>query len=75
MQYDELTIERAGGTNKIIVFNRAIMLFKTNEEFFVRFHRVACLIDDTGRPNKRLQQAAGLPGEVDNIRELRPRRR
>jgi hypothetical protein len=51
MQYDELTLEHAGGTDTMIVFNRAIMLFKTNEEFFVRFHRVACLIDDIGRPN------------------------
>jgi hypothetical protein len=59
MQYDELTIDRAGGTDTIMVFNRAIMLFKTNDDFFVRFHRVACLIDDLRRPNNRLHPAAG----------------
>jgi hypothetical protein len=33
MQYDELTVEHAGGSDTIIVFNRAIMLFNTNEGF------------------------------------------
>lgn len=45
IQYDELTIEHARGTHRIVVYNRAIMLFHTNETIYVRVHRVAGLID------------------------------
>ena len=75
MQYDELTIEHVSGTDTMVVFNRAIMLLHTNDDFFARFHRVACLIDDIGRPNKRLQQAVGPSGAVGKIHGRQPRRR
>lgn len=75
IQYDELTIEQDGGADTMIVFNRAIMLFKTTDEFFVRFHRVACLIDKLASPDQRLQRAPGPSGDSDNVLELRPRRR
>jgi hypothetical protein len=40
LEYDELTIEHAGGTTRIGLFNRGIMLFTTNEEFYRQVHRV-----------------------------------
>ncbi len=40
LEYDELTIEHAGGTIKIGLYNRGIMLLTTNEEFYKRVHRV-----------------------------------
>jgi len=45
LQYDELVIEHAGGTTKITLYNRAIMLFSTDEEFYKQVHRVCCAID------------------------------
>ncbi len=46
LEYDELTIEHAGGTTKIGLFNRGIMLLTTNEEFYKRVHRVCETIRD-----------------------------
>ena len=40
LEYDELTIEHAGGTTRIGLFNRGIMLLTTNEKFYKRVHRV-----------------------------------
>jgi len=40
LEYDELTIEHAGGTTKIELYNRGIMLLTTDEEFYKRVHRV-----------------------------------
>ncbi len=45
LQYDELIIEHADGTTKIALYNRAIMLFTTTEEFYKQVHRVCCAID------------------------------
>ena len=45
LQYDELIIEHADGTTKIALYNRAIMLFTTDEEFYQQVHRVCCAID------------------------------
>ncbi len=45
LQYDELVIEHAGGTTKITLYNRAIILFSTDEEFYKQVHRVCCAID------------------------------
>ncbi len=45
LQYDELIIEHAGGTTKIDLYNRAIMLFTTEEELYKQVHCVCCAID------------------------------
>jgi hypothetical protein len=39
LEYDELTIEHAGGTTRIALYNRGIMLLTTNDEFHKRVHR------------------------------------
>ena len=46
LEYDELVIEHAGGTTRIGLFNRGIMLLITNEEFYERVHRVCETIRD-----------------------------
>ncbi len=45
LQVDRLFLEHGGGSTSIEVYNRAIMLFVTNEEFFLQVHRVCCAID------------------------------
>jgi len=45
LQIDRLDIEHPGGPTRITLYNRAIMLFTTNEKFYVRVHRVCCAID------------------------------
>ncbi|MBI2998034.1 MAG: hypothetical protein HYY46_06200 [Deltaproteobacteria bacterium] len=45
LQYDELVIEHAGGAKRIALYNRAIMLFTTEEEFYKQIHRVCCAIE------------------------------
>ena len=45
MQVDELTVEYDDQTVEITVYNRAIMLFKTNEDIYPRVHRVCCQIE------------------------------
>ena len=57
IQFDELLIEHAAGTVTIRVFNRAIMLLHTNDELYVRFHRVYSLLaprssENLGRGHK-----------------------
>ena len=47
LEYDELTIEHAGGTTRIALYNRGIMLLTTNEEFYKRVHRVCGTIEQT----------------------------
>ncbi len=44
LQYAELVIEHAAGTTRIALYNRAIMLFSTDEEFYKQVHRVCCAI-------------------------------
>ena len=46
VQYDYLKIEYEGGTVEITVYNRAIMLFMTDDEIYRRIHRLCCRIDD-----------------------------
>ncbi len=45
LQIDQLEIEHPGGPTKITLYNRAIMLFATNNKFYVQMHRVCCAID------------------------------
>lgn len=45
IQIDLLEIEHPGGPTRITLYNRAIMLFATNDELFVQIHRVCCAID------------------------------
>jgi hypothetical protein len=52
LQYDELTIEHGGRTDTMVVFNRAIMLLSTDDDFLRRFHRVVYIIEETQRPDK-----------------------
>ncbi len=49
IQFDEIRIDYEGGQVEIGVFNRAIMLFKTNDELYVRVHRVCCKIEPRPR--------------------------
>ena len=49
LEYDELTIEHAGGTTRIGLFNRGIMILTTNEEFSKRAHRVCETIEQAGK--------------------------
>ncbi|MCH8245381.1 MAG: hypothetical protein IH951_03125 [Bacteroidetes bacterium] len=51
LQVDRLIIEHGGESTSIVVYNRAIMLFVTNEEFFRQVHRVCCVIN---RPASRV---------------------
>ncbi len=46
LEYDELTIEHAGATIRIVLYNRGIMLLTTNEEFYKQIHRVCETIRD-----------------------------
>ena len=45
LQIDQLDIEHPGEPTRITLYNRAIMLFTTNEKFYVQVHRVCCAID------------------------------
>jgi hypothetical protein len=45
LQVDHLEIGQGGSWTKITVYNRAIMLFATNDEYYVQIHRVCCAID------------------------------
>jgi len=46
IQYDELRIERDQGAVKIVVYNRAFLLFTTDSEAVKRIHQVCCRLDD-----------------------------
>jgi len=46
IQYEELRIERDQGAVKIVVYNRAILLFTTDSEAVKRIHQVCCRLDD-----------------------------
>lgn len=56
IQYDELIIEHGQGTTAIRVFNRAIMLFTTHEDIYVRVHRVCCKVEKVSRNRQELQR-------------------
>jgi hypothetical protein len=42
VRYDELRIEHDQGDVKIVVYNRAILLFTTDSEAVRQIHRVCC---------------------------------
>src|SRR5438552_6447786 len=42
IQYDELRIEHDQGDVEIVVYNRAILLFRTDSEAVRRVHQVCC---------------------------------
>ena len=44
-QYDQLMIEHSGDVTEIVVYNRAIMLLYTKDEFYKQVHRVCCVIE------------------------------
>ena len=46
IQYDELRIEHDQGDVEIVVYNRAIPLFRTDTAAVRRAHRVCCRLDD-----------------------------
>ena len=49
LEYDELSIEYASGTTRIGLYNRGIMLFTTDKEFYKRAHRVCGTIEQAGK--------------------------
>ena len=49
IQYDELRIEHDQGDVEIVVYNRAILLFRTDSEAVKRIHQVCCRLDDIAR--------------------------
>ena len=48
IQYDELRIEHDQGEVEIVVYNRAILLFKADSEAVRRIHQVCCPLDNQG---------------------------
>ena len=50
IQCDELLIEHANGTTEIVLYNRAIMLFRSNDEIYKQIHRVCCTIERVTGP-------------------------
>jgi len=46
IQYEELRIEHDQGAVEIVVYNRAILLFRTDNEAVRRIHQVCCRLDD-----------------------------
>src|SRR6266576_829069 len=46
IQYEELRIEHDQGDVKIVVYNRAILLFTSDSEAVRRIHPVCCGLDD-----------------------------
>ena len=44
-QYDELRFEHDQGEVEIVVYNRAILLFRTDSEAVRRIHQVCCRLD------------------------------
>ena len=53
MQYDERRIEHEEGTVEIVVYNRAILLFRTDSEAVRRIHQVSCRLDDLATRKRR----------------------
>src|SRR5713101_2591928 len=46
IQYDELRIEHDQGDVEIVVYNRAILLLRTDSDAVKRIHQVCCRLDD-----------------------------
>ncbi len=45
VEIDHLEVEHDRGVTAITVYNRGIMLFTTNDDFYPRFHRVCSAIE------------------------------
>src|SRR5438128_9535650 len=53
IQYDELRIEHDQGAVEIVVYHRAILLFRTDSEAVRRIHQACCRLDDIAvRPRR-----------------------
>ena len=48
IQYDELRIEHDQGAAEIVVYNRAILLFRTDSEAVRRIHQGCCCLGTLG---------------------------
>ena len=48
IQYDELRIEHGQGEVEIVVYNRAILMFRTDSEAVRRIHQACCRLDTLG---------------------------
>jgi len=81
VQVDFLEIDHELGTTKITLYNRAIMLFQTNEEIYKRIHRLCCIIENWAEhsntrgerkavANKGHQEASPVPMQ-DSVYQLR----
>ncbi len=53
IQYDELRIEHDQGDVEIVVYNRAILLFRTDSEVARRIHQVCSRLDDLATRHRR----------------------
>ena len=53
IQYDELRIEHDQGEGEIVVFDRAILLLRTDDEAVRRIHQVCCGLDDFATRHRR----------------------
>ena len=56
IQYDQLRIEHGQGEVEIVVYNRAILLFRTDTEAVRRIHQVCCHLDDITARRCRTRQ-------------------
>ena len=53
IQYDELRFEHDQGAVEIVVSNRAILLFATDDEAVRRIHQVCSRLDDLATRHRR----------------------
>ena len=53
IQYDELRIEHDQGAVEIVVYNRAILLFRTDDDAVRWIHQVCCRLDDIATRHRR----------------------
>ena len=53
IQYHELRIEHDQGDVEIVVYNRAILLFRTDSEVARRIHQVCSRLDDLATRHRR----------------------
>jgi hypothetical protein len=53
IQYDHLRIEHEKGVTEVTVYNRAILLSRTNIEAIKGIHQVCCRLDDLSRQRHR----------------------
>ena len=56
IQYDELRFEHDQGEVEIVVYDRAILLFRTDSEAVRRIHQACCRLDDIAARSCRTGQ-------------------